>query len=144
MTAACNGAEVKHVLLIDDDQDIVVGACVRLRAAGYSVVSVGDGEQGVAAAASLHPDAIVLDVQMPRMNGIAALNRLKAGAQTCNIPVVMLSASLSEQTAALDAGARFYLRKPYQAQTLLAALNAAVGSDKTNGKAPLETDQCPS
>ncbi|HEX3997928.1 MAG TPA: response regulator [Pirellulales bacterium] len=136
--------EAKHVLLIDDDRDIVTGACMRLRAAGYSVVSVGDGEQGVAAAASLHPDAIVLDVQMPRMNGMTALSRLKAGVETCHIPVVMLSASLSEQTAALDAGARFYLRKPYQAQTLLAALDAAVGSGDTSSKRPEEIETCPS
>jgi DNA-binding response OmpR family regulator len=134
--------EVKHLLLIDDDQDIVAGACVRLRAAGYDVVSVNDGEQGVAAAESLHPDAIVLDVQMPRMNGMAALNRLKAGVDTRNIPVVMLSASLSEQTAALDAGARFYLRKPYRAQALLAAIDAAVASGAASNNKLVETDTC--
>jgi DNA-binding response OmpR family regulator len=134
--------EAKHLLLIDDDQDIVAGACLRLRAAGYDVVSATDGEQGVAAAESMHPDAIVLDVQMPRMNGIAALNRLKAGIDTRNIPVVMLSASLSEQTAALDAGARFYLRKPYRAQTLLAAIDAAVASGAASNNRLVETHEC--
>ena len=134
--------EVKHLLLIDDDQDIVAGACMRLRAAGYDVVSATDGEQGVAAAESMHPDAIVLDVQMPRMNGLAALNRLKAGIDTRNIPVVMLSASLSEQTAALDAGARFYLRKPYRAQTLLAAIDAAVASGAASNNRLVETHEC--
>jgi CheY-like chemotaxis protein len=116
----------KQVLLIEDDEEIVAGASVRLRASGYDVISARDGEEGIAAAARSLPDAIILDIHMPRMDGLTALNCLKTRMDTCHIPVVMLSASLSEQTPALDAGAQCYLRKPYQAKTLLAALSAAV------------------
>lgn len=131
----------KHVLLIDDDQDIVAGARVRLLAAGYDVASANDGEQGIAAATSVHPDAIVLDVRMPRMNGLAALSRLKSNLDTRHIPVVMLSASLAEQNDALDAGAKFYLRKPYRAQALLAAVHAAVVSNESLDGPISESDE---
>ena len=90
------------------------------------MISACDGEQGVASAARNHPDAIILDVHMPRMDGLTALNHLKTRRDTRHIPVLMLSASITEQNSALDAGAECYLRKPYQAQTLLAALSAAV------------------
>jgi CheY-like chemotaxis protein len=116
----------RHVLLVDDDQEIVAGASIRLRAAGYYVASACDGEQGIAAAKSMRPDAIILDVKMPRMNGLAALARLKESETTSSIPVVILSASLAEQRAALAAGAQFYLRKPYKPQALLSALDAAI------------------
>lgn len=119
-------SDTKQVLLIEDDQEIVAGASLRLRASGYDVISACDGEQGVASAARNHPDAIILDVHMPRMDGLTALNQLKTRLDTRHIPVLMLSASITEQNSALDAGAECYLRKPYQAQTLLAALSAAV------------------
>jgi DNA-binding response OmpR family regulator len=64
---------------------------------------------------------------------MAVLDRLKAGDKTRHIPVVMLSAALAEQSAALDAGAHCYLRKPYQAQTLLAAIDAAIASSQGEG-----------
>lgn len=118
------------VLLIDDDSEIVTGASIRLKAAGYEVISVGDGEKGIAMASWMQPSAIVLDVQMPRMDGMRVLERLKSDDRTSRIPVVMLSGGLAEQTAALDAGAHFYLRKPYKPQSLIAAIEAAIESVK--------------
>lgn len=114
------------VLLVDDDQEIVDGASLRLRAAGFDTITAKDGEQGVASAITNRPDAIVLDVRMPHMDGLTALNKLQANEATRNIPVVILSASLVDQQAALDAGARFFLTKPYQGKNLLAAVDAAL------------------
>ncbi|MEX0977262.1 MAG: response regulator, partial [Pirellulales bacterium] len=116
------------VLLVDDDHDVVRGVSLRLRAAGYETLAAYDGEQGVAAAKEARPDAIVLDVRMPGLDGLAALGQLRNCRDTQQIPVVMVSASLVDQHAALDSGARFFLSKPYQPKTLLAAIEAAMST----------------
>jgi CheY-like chemotaxis protein len=114
------------ILLIDDDREIVFGTSLRLRAAGYQTLAAHDGDEGCKAAVRHRPDAIVLDVRMPRLDGLAALVWLRNCADTKEIPIVIVSASLVDQQAALDSGARFFLSKPYQAKTLLVALSEAM------------------
>ncbi len=116
----------RQVLLVDDDPDVIRGASLRLRAAGYDTISAADGAQGVATAVDQHPDAILLDVRMPRMDGLAALEKLQENEDTKSIPIVMLSASLVDQQKALEAGARYFLTKPYQGNTLLTAVESAM------------------
>lgn len=114
------------VLMIDDDQEIVRGACLRLSAAGYRMLTARDAEAGIAAALAHDPDVILLDVRLPRRDGISALSDLKRRPETKHVPVVMLSASVVDQQAALDAGARFFLRKPYRGEMLVQAVQAAL------------------
>ena len=97
----------RKILIIDDDHDVVRGTSLRLRSAGYEIAAAYDGEEGVAAAKELTPDAIVLDVRMPRLDGLGALDRLRRCDDTKHIPVVMVSASLVDRHAALDSGALF-------------------------------------
>lgn len=113
------------VLVVDDDREIVTAATLRLRAAGFLTLTASDGESGVALAAQSPPDVIVLDVRMPRMDGLAALGELKQRNDTKDIPVVMLSASTVDQQAALQAGARFFLNKPYRGDALVCAVTSA-------------------
>lgn len=122
-----------RVLIVDDDHDITTAAGMRLRAAGYDTMTASDGEVGVATAVEAQPDAIVLDVRMPKKDGLQALDELQQNETTCKIPIVMLSASLIEQQAALDAGARFFLTKPYQGKELIAAVAAAL-NDSTDAE----------
>jgi CheY-like chemotaxis protein len=119
------------VLMVDDDEEIVCAACLRLRAAGFRTLIAGDGEAGVAAAVANHPDAILLDVRLPRRDGLSVLSELKRRPETKGIPVVMLSASVVDQEAALDAGARFFLRKPYRGDMLVQAVQTALGTKDT-------------
>jgi DNA-binding response OmpR family regulator len=114
------------VLMVDDDEEIVCAACLRLRAAGFDTLTASDGEAGVAAAIANHPDAILLDVRLPRRGGLSVLSELKRKLETKDIPVVMLSASVVDQQAALDAGARFFLRKPYRGDMLVQAVRTAL------------------
>ncbi len=114
------------VLMVDDDQDILHAACMRLRAAGYKTLEATDGEEGIATAIRGQPDLIVMDVRMPRKNGLDALADLKHRTDTQHIPIVMLSASIVDQAAALDAGARFFIRKPYNGMTLIQAVQTAM------------------
>jgi DNA-binding response OmpR family regulator len=114
------------LLMVDDDREIVRGACLRLQAAGYRMLTAGDAETGIAAAVANHPDVILLDVRLPRRDGLSALSELKRRSETKQIPVVMLSASVVDQQAALDAGARFFIRKPYRGDMLVQAVRTAL------------------
>ncbi len=114
------------ILVVDDDRAISDAACVRLRAAGFKTVAAYDGQTGLDSAQNHHPRAILLDVRMPCMDGLAALAKLKRCAATKCIPVIMLSASICDEQAALDCGARFFVRKPYKGSQLLVALDCAI------------------
>jgi len=119
----------KTVLFADDEEDICRGARIRLARAGFAAHFVHDGDQVLEAAIHHRPDAIVMDVRMPRRNGLAALAELNARLETQGIPVIILSASLRDRQAALDAGARFFLTKPYDSKSLIAAVTAAIGQN---------------
>ncbi len=117
------------VLLVEDDHDVAFGTSLRLRSAGYQTLIAHDGFEGITVARKEHPTAIVLDVRMPRMNGLVALGKLQHDERTKNIPIVMLSASVVDQQAALDAGARYFLTKPYQPTALLTAVEKAISEN---------------
>ncbi|MCA9264024.1 MAG: response regulator [Planctomycetales bacterium] len=116
----------RRILIADDDQQISEAAGVRLRTAGYVPCTVRNGADAVATARRDHPDAIVLDVRMPIMDGLAALRELKSDPSTNDIPVVMLSASVIDEEAALDGGARYFIRKPFAGRALVEAVDAAM------------------
>ncbi|MCA9258235.1 MAG: response regulator [Planctomycetales bacterium] len=112
----------KRVLVVDDEAAIAHGVAMRLEASGYDVETAEDGEKGVDAARRGHPDVVLMDVRMPRMDGREALVTLRADQATADIPIIMLSASLRDQQEALRSGASFFLTKPYRCQELLAAI----------------------
>ncbi|HRX84162.1 MAG TPA: response regulator [Phycisphaerae bacterium] len=114
--------ERRNVLLVDDDRNIAKAVGIRLRAAGYDVHSTYAGPEGVAAATASRPDAIILDVRMPGMSGLDVLEVLQSRPETCNIPVVMLSASLLDEDQAIGRGAEYFLQKPFDPQKLCRAI----------------------
>lgn len=115
-----------RVLIVEDEDDIRAGVAMWLGVAGYETSQANDGVDGVEAAIAAPPDAILMDMMMPRMNGLKAIESLKATPATASIPVVMLSASLRDEQRALDAGARYFVHKPYDHKKLLAALQSAL------------------
>ena len=120
-------SDSKKVLIVDDEHDIREGVSYWLRSAGFSPILAGDGDAGIQAARSSMPEAIVLDVQMPRRDGIETLVQLRGDTITRQIPIIMLSASLQDESRAFDAGARFFVQKPYEGRRLISAVNAALG-----------------
>lgn len=118
-----------HLLLIDDDRNIVQALSIRLGAAGYEITSARDGASGLAKAVSELPDAIILDIRMPVMDGLAVLSKLRENDNTRDIPVLVLTANVAEtvRSKALDLGARRFLEKPCDPNELLQAVQAAVG-----------------
>ncbi len=133
LAAICEEVEqdelLKRVLVVDDDPEIVDALTCRLEALGYEVLTAPNGREGVDAAFESSPDAIILDVRMPELDGLSALSELKAHDGTKNTPVIMLSASLRDQQKALDDGARFFVQKPYDAQTVVSALETSLECD---------------
>ena len=121
----------KNVLIVDDEPEVALGVTVWLSAAGYGISTAGDGDAALRDTQSNPPEAIVLDVRMPKKTGLQTLAELKQIENTKNIPVVMLSASLIDQQRALDAGARFFLKKPYDGKELVCAVNAALTDHNT-------------
>ena len=116
----------RRVLVVDDDREIRDIATMRLEAAGYDVTSAIDGQDGMDMISKQMPDVIVMDLRMPRKDGMGMLTELKARIDTKQIPVVMLSASVIDERRALDAGARFFLSKPYKGADLLSAVRVSL------------------
>lgn len=118
----------KRVLIVDDNPEIQIANRIRLSAAGFQVECAASGALGLELAARQQPDAIVLDIRMPELNGLEVLQVLKQRPETQGIPVVMLSASVGDERTALVAGARFFLPKPCAGETLVDALNVAMAT----------------
>lgn len=114
------------VLLVDDNPEILLGIRLRLEALGCRTFTAADGRSGIESAIANRPDAIVMDVRMPGISGLEAVAELKSRPDTNNIPIIVLSASLADEESALDAGAHFFIKKPYVGTELLAVICTAV------------------
>jgi DNA-binding response OmpR family regulator len=116
------------VLIIDDEAGVSLALAIRLRAAGFDASTADSGFSGLAAAHLRPPDAIVLDMRMPDMDGFEAFTRLRLNPHLADIPVVFLSANVqdSARQAALAAGATAYLTKPFDAREVVAVLREAI------------------
>ena len=121
------------ILAVDDDLELRGLIAYALRQAGYLVVEAQDGPGALAACDRERPDLVILDVNLPRMDGLEVLRRLRAAGE--KIPVMMLTVRAGEedQVRGLDLGADDYLAKPFSPRTLLARVRALLrrsGKDK--------------
>jgi hypothetical protein len=114
------------VLVVDDDQEVSTCLGVRLQLAGYKVRNAYDGEEGLAATIEHHPDAVILDMWMPKMDGITMLREMRSNESVKRTPVVVLSANIRDQHRALEAGANYFVSKPYDAGDVLSAIEASL------------------
>jgi adenylate cyclase len=114
------------ILVVDDAPDNVEIVRRRLEAQNYNVVAAADGLEALEQVKRQVPDLILLDVMMPRLDGIETIKRLKADRSLPFVPVIMLTAQSDkkEVVAGLDAGADEYLTKPFDAGALMARVRA--------------------
>ncbi|MFC3989477.1 response regulator transcription factor [Actinoplanes siamensis] len=130
-----------RILVVEDDAAVRDSLARTLRFEGYQVEIAGDGLQALDAVRAGQPDALILDVSMPRMDGLEACRRLRAGGVL--LPVLMLTArdGVGDRVAGLDAGADDYLVKPFALQELLARIRALLRRSALTAPAgaPVET-----
>jgi two-component system KDP operon response regulator KdpE len=129
---------VSRVLVVDDDPQLQRALRITLRAAGFEVVTAGDGRTALAGAAAEHPDVVVLDLGLPDLDGTEVLAGLRpwfAG------PVLVLSARADnrDKVDALDAGADDYVTKPFDTGELLARLRALLRRGPATAGDPVVT-----
>src|SRR3954469_2717074 len=116
----------KRVLVIEADPSIAIGLRSSLESEGFGVDVADDGESGLTLARDTSPDLIVLDIMLPRMNGLEVLHALRAEGRT--MPIIILSAKSGEmdKVAGLELGAEDYVAKPFSLAELLARIRVAL------------------
>jgi two-component system, OmpR family, response regulator MprA len=125
-----------RVLIVEDDEDIAEVLQRSLRLEGYETRIAADGESALGTAADFVPDLVVLDLGLPKLDGMEVARRLRA---SDDVPILMLTArdALESRVEGLDAGADDYLVKPFERQELLARLRALLRRRPPRGSASL-------
>jgi CheY-like chemotaxis protein len=111
----------ERVLVVDDDPVIQRLLQVNFEMEDYEVVTAGDGAEGLERARDSQPDVILLDVMMPKMDGIAVAKALRADPATADLPIVMLTAKAqaADIQAGREVGVNVYVTKPFDPLELL-------------------------
>jgi adenylate cyclase len=131
MAALRIGGMPATILVVDDDPVIQKLLAVNFEMEGYRVVTGGDGEEALAQVVAERPDVVLLDVMMPKLDGIEVVRRIKADPDTAAIPVLLLSAKAQSKdiAAGLEAGADGYITKPFDPLDLLERVAALLRRD---------------
>ena len=126
------------MLVVEDDEDIAQVLQRALRLEGYEVRTAADGIVALEVAAELAPDLVILDLGLPRMDGVEVIRRLRLDG---DVPILVLTArdALDARVVGLDAGADDYLVKPFERQELLARIRALLRRRPPRGSAALRT-----
>jgi DNA-binding response OmpR family regulator len=123
-----------RVLVVEDDEEIAQVLQRSLRLEGYEVRVAADGEAALDQSAAFNPDLVILDLGLPKLDGMEVARRLRAAD---DVPILMLTArdALEARVEGLDAGADDYLVKPFERQELLARLRALLRRRPPRGSA---------
>jgi two-component system KDP operon response regulator KdpE len=111
------------ILIADDDPQILRALRITLNAKGYEIVTASDGSQAIAAAIDHHPDLFMLDLGMPKLNGVQVIEGIRGWSDA---PILVVSGRTgdADKVEALDAGADDYMTKPFSVEELLARIRA--------------------
>lgn len=128
----------RTILVIDDEPELVKLLDYNLLKAGYLVLTAREGESGLAAARKHAPDAIILDVMMPGLDGWEVCKRLRQDPGTSAIPLLMLTAKAEEgdRVLGLELGADDYVTKPFGVRELLARVKALLRRSEVASSSP--------
>jgi two-component system response regulator MprA len=113
-----------HILVVDDDQAVRDSLARSLHYSGYEVTTASDGVEALARLSAFRPDAVIMDVMMPRLDGLETTRSLRAGGN--DVPILVLTArdAVGDRVDGLDAGADDYMAKPFSFEELVARLRA--------------------
>lgn len=124
----------KTILIVDDEKTIVDMLVYNLQKEGYNTLEAGDGEEAVNIALTQKPDLVLLDIMLPKMDGLAVCKRIR---QSLNIPILMISAKDEEidKILGLELGADDYITKPFSVRELMARVKANLRKAEVTAKA---------
>ncbi|MFC0270269.1 winged helix-turn-helix domain-containing protein [Metabacillus herbersteinensis] len=124
----------KKILVVDDEQSIVTLLQYNLIQAGYEVITASDGEEGLASCISEEPDLMVLDLMLPKMDGIEVCKELRQ--RKIMVPILMLTAKDDEfdKVLGLELGADDYMTKPFSPREVVARVKAILRRTKTSNE----------
>ena len=124
----------KTILIVDDETTIVDMLVYNLQKEGYNTLEANDGEEAVNIALSEKPDLVLLDIMLPKMDGLAVCKRIR---QTLNIPILMISSKDEEidKILGLELGADDYITKPFSVRELMARVKANLRKAEVANKA---------
>ncbi len=119
---------IKKILLIEDDTALRENTAELLELANYKVLTAPDGEKGVLVAKTSHPDVIICDIMMPKLDGYGVLNALSEDNRTKSIPFIFLSAKTERKDVrqGMEMGADDYLTKPFEESELIGAIESRI------------------
>ena len=111
----------KKILVVDDDADIVELLSFNLKQAGFAIGTAFDGIEALRKVRSITPDLILLDLMLPKLDGLSVCEILRRNVATASIPVILLTALSGElgRLAGLDSGATDYMTKPFSPRQLV-------------------------
>lgn len=125
---SANDEKKPLILIVDDVKENLKVLGTILRSKGYKITAANDGKKALEIVKKVFPDLILLDIMMPKMNGIEVCKQLKASPLTGDIPVIFLTAKTdsADVVKGLEAGAMDYISKPFNHSELLARVNTHV------------------
>jgi two-component system, OmpR family, response regulator MprA len=124
MRSATAGGTRPQILVVDDERAVRDALARALELGGYDVALAADGEEGLGLVDEFAPDAVVLDLMMPRLDGLQACRLLRARGDRTPVLILTARSEVSERVEGLEAGADDYLTKPFALEELLARLQA--------------------
>ena len=117
---------MSNILIVDDEQDIVELLSYNLEKEGFSTVKANDGEAALELVRSAKPDLMLLDLMLPKMNGLDVCKAVRRNPETANLPIIMLTAKGDEidKIIGLEIGADDYITKPFSVKELIARVRS--------------------
>jgi len=121
-----------RILIVDDEADLLAVLRFGLEAEGFDVISASDGEEALKRAREEHPDLMVLDLMLPKLDGYKVCRALKFDERYKMLPIIILSARSSEQDKqlAMSMGADSFVTKPYEMRDLITRVRGRLGFER--------------
>ena len=142
MTSAQGSVGARTVLIVEDDKAMSVALCDGLASEGFKVVCAANGEDGLSLATECKPALVILDVMLPRLNGLDVCRRLRAAGH--DVPIIMLTARGQEadRVLGLKLGADDYITKPFSFLELVARVEAVLRRRPARDQASTDRQDC--